>query len=57
MGKAFESIMAIKLGHLTEQKQLTPNTQTGGRRGKPTETAQELLMEQIHIVWEQGKYK
>ena len=56
-GKALESIMATKISHLTEMHQLIPNTQMGARQGKSTESALELLTEQIHTVWGQGKDK
>lgn len=39
------------MSYLAEQYQLIPNTQMGGRPGKSTETALELLTKQIHTVW------
>lgn len=56
-GKALESIMAVKISHLTEMYRPIPNTQMGGRQGKSTESALALLTEQIHTVWGQGKDK
>lgn len=57
LGKAFESIMAEKLTYLAETHGLLPDTQMGARRGKSTESALELLTEQVHTVWGQGKNK
>lgn len=49
--------MAVKIRYITELYQLIPNTQMGGRRGRSTETALELLKEQVHAVWGQGQDK
>lgn len=49
-GKISESVMATKMSYPAEQHQLIPDTQMGGRRGKSTETALELLIEQVHTV-------
>lgn len=57
MDKILESIMACKMSHLTEQFQLIHNTQMGGRRGRSTEMALELLVEQVHTIWDQGNDK
>lgn len=54
-GKVFESVMAAKMSYLTERHRLIPDTQMGGRGGKSTETARELLTEQVHTVWGQGQ--
>ena len=53
MGKALNSIMAAKMSYLTEAHRLIPDTQMGGCPRKSTETALELLTEQIHTVWGQ----
>ena len=50
LGKAFESIMAEKITYLAETFSLLPDTQMGARRGKSTESALELLTEQVHAV-------
>lgn len=50
LGKAFEFIMAEKITHLAEIYGLLPDTQMGARRGKFTESALELLTEQVHAI-------
>ena len=57
LGKVMESIMSKKITHLAETHRLLPDTQMGARRGRSTETALELLTEQIHTVWGQGNDK
>lgn len=57
IGKVLESMMTTKMNYLTEQHWLILDTQMGGRRGKSTETALELLTEQVHTVWGKGKDK
>lgn len=57
LGKVIESIMGKKISYLAETYQLLPEAQMGARRGKSTETALELLTEQIHTIWGQGQGK
>ena len=57
LGKVMESIISKKITHLAETYRLLPDTQMGARRGRLTETALELLTEQIHTVWGQGNDK
>ena len=57
LGKTLESIVAKKIMYLAEQHRLLPDTHMGARRGKSTESALELLTEQIHTVWGQGTDK
>ena len=57
LGKVMESVMSKKITHLAETHRLLPDTQMGARRGRSTETALELLTEQIHTVWGQGNDK
>ena len=52
-----ESIIARKISYLTEKHRLIPDTQMGARPGRATDTALELLTEQVHTVWNQGKDK
>ena len=52
-----ESIIARKISYLTEKLRLIPDTQMGARPGRATDTALELLTEQVHTVWNQGKDK
>ena len=49
--------MADKISYLAESLHLLPDAQMGARRGRSTETALELLTEQVHAVWGQGKDK
>jgi retron-type reverse transcriptase len=51
LGKVVESLAARQLRDLAEQYHLLPNTQMGKRPNRSTETALELLIEQIHTVW------
>ena len=57
LGKTLESIVAKKITYLAEKHRLLPDTHMGARRGKSTESALELLTEQIHTVWGQGTDK
>ena len=57
LSKALESIMAEKITYLAKIFSLLPNTQMGACRGKSTESALELLTEQVHAVWGQGRDK
>lgn len=54
VGKALESIIATRLSKLAEEHNMLPACQMGARRGRSTETALELLVEQIHTVWGEG---
>lgn len=55
LGKALESVVAMRISDLAEQHQLLPVTQMGGRRQRSAETALELLVEQVHTIWGCGK--
>ena len=57
LGKVMEAIMASKITHMAEKHELLPGTQMGARRERSTESALELLTEQIHTVWGQGNDK
>ena len=54
LGKALESIMVEKLTYLADTFNLLPDTQMGARQNRSTESALELLTEQVHTVWGQG---
>lgn len=54
LGKAFESLIAEIITYLAEIFNLLPDTQMGARRGK---YALEILTEQVHSVWGQGRDK
>jgi exonuclease III len=51
IGKLIETLLARRLGALAEQEGLLPDTQMGNRRNRSTDTALDLLLEQIHTVW------
>lgn len=50
LDKVMESIMGKKISYLAETHKLLSESQMGARRGKSTETALELLTEQVHMV-------
>ena len=52
IGKVIESLAARRLQDLAEQHNLIPETQMGNRPNRSTDTAVDLLVEQIHTVWE-----
>ena len=49
--------MANKITYLAERFKLLPETQMGARKNRSTESALELLTEQVHTIWGQGKNK
>jgi retron-type reverse transcriptase len=51
MGKILELVMSRKLSKLAENNDLLPETQIGARKGRSTETALQLLTEQVHTIW------
>jgi hypothetical protein len=51
IGKLIETLLARRLGALAEQEGLLPDTQMGNRRNRSTDTALDLLLEQIYTVW------
>jgi hypothetical protein len=51
LGKVIETLAARRLSDLAEQEGLLPDSQMGNRRNRSTETALDLLVEQIHTVW------
>ena len=55
--KVMESIMPKKITYLAETHRLLANTQMGARRVRSTESALELLTEQIHTVLGRGTDK
>ena len=57
IGKALESIIAEKIAFLTEAFKLLPESQMGARKGRSTDTALELLTEQVQTIWGQGNNK
>ena len=57
VGKILESIISKKLSYLAEHHGWLPAAQMGARPNRSTETALELLTEQVHTVWRTGANK
>lgn len=55
--KALKSIIARRISSLAEAHKLLPEAQMKGRKNRSCETALELLIEQIHTVWNMGDDK
>ena len=55
IGKVMETVTARRIQRLAEDHQLLPSAQMGARPGRSVETALELLVGQIHEVWDTGK--
>ena len=51
LGKVVETLLAHRLSALAEKEGLLPDSQMGNRTNRSTETALELLVEQIHTTW------
>lgn len=56
IGKVIESVTATRIRDLAETHRLLPDCQMGARQGRSVETALDLLTEQIHTVWNSGKF-
>ena len=56
IGKLVEALTASRLRDAAEEHGLLPDTQMGARRGRSTETALELLVEQVRTVWTSKKH-
>ena len=56
IGKLVEALTASRLRDVAEEHSLLPDTQMGARRGRSTETALELLIEQVCTVWTSQKH-
>src|SRR3982075_990106 len=56
IGKVIEALTAQRLSKAAEEYHLLPKTQMGGRKNRSTETALELLTEQIHTLWPSKKH-
>jgi hypothetical protein len=54
IGKALESVVASRLSYLVEAYDLLPDNHVGGRRGRSTEHALHILVEQAHAAWRAG---
>lgn len=51
MGKILERVIARRITEITETHSLLPDTQMGARKQRSTESALQLLTEQIHTIW------
>jgi len=56
IGKVIEALIARRLSAIAKEYHLLPDIQMGGRKGRSTETALELLTEQIHTIWTSKKH-
>jgi hypothetical protein len=56
IGKLIEALTANRLQDAAEEHGLLPDTQMGARRGRSTETALELLVEQVRTIWTSKKH-
>ena len=54
VGKALEAVIGKKLSDIAEANHLLPDSQIGARRQRSTESALELLVEQVHTIWNTG---
>lgn len=54
IGKALESVIARRLSFLVEKYNLLPKHHIGGRRGRSSELAIHLLLEETHSAWRDG---
>ena len=54
IGKVIEMLAACRLSALAEHEKLLPDAQMGNRKNRSTDTALEMLTEQIHTVWQEG---
>lgn len=56
IGKLIEAITAQRIKTVVEEQGLLPDTQMGARATRSTDTALELLTEQVRTVWKSPKY-
>ena len=56
IGKLIEALTANRLRDAAEEHGLLLDTQMGARRGQSTETALELLIEQVRTIWTSKKH-
>ena len=55
LDKVLESIIARRLRFLSEKHALLPDTQIGARGQRSTDTALDLLTEQVYTIWAGNK--
>jgi len=56
IGKVIEALTANRISTAAEEHHLLPDTQMGARKGRSTETALELLVQQVRTVWRSKKH-
>ena len=56
IGKIIEALTAARIKDAAEKGGLLPDTQIGARTARSTDTAVELLTEQIHTVWKSPRH-
>ena len=56
LGKVLESIVATRLSYLTEEYQLLPRNQFGGRKGVSTEHALHSVVGKVKKAWERREF-
>ena len=54
--KIIEAVAAQQLRRLAEQYNMLPAQQMGARQNRSTMTALDLLVNQVHTIWESGDY-
>ncbi len=52
LGKVLEAVIASRITALSEEHGLLPPQQMGARPGRSTDTALEMLVQQIHAAWQ-----
>jgi hypothetical protein len=55
LGKVLEGVVARKITALFEEHGLLPPQHMGARPGRSTETALDLLLQQVYAAWQTGK--
>jgi hypothetical protein len=56
VGKVIEAATAAQLRRLAEQYSMLPELQMGARESRSSETALDLLVNQVHAVWGEGNF-
>jgi hypothetical protein len=56
VGKVIEAVTASQLRRMAEQHAMLPELQMGARESRSSETALDLLVNQVHAVWGEGNY-
>ncbi len=56
VGKVIEAATASQLRRLAEQYAMLPELQMGARESRSSETALDLLVNQVHAIWGEGNF-